>query len=1262
MSNNISEIKVTIGADASGLKREMGTAKQAIQTALDTKPIETANAALSDVAGKTGLLISRFNAVTTAAAGAFGLKSLIEGTVEAGDAVYKLSNRLNISAAEAGQLSRTLKLTGGDANTCASAMMRLDKSFLASGTAGENTRNTLAQFGVSLTDANGKMLPLNDQLANLAKGYKEAKEAGVQQEFLMNTLGVKGLALAQTLDQYAEAAETASKVKGIGLDPKQMHELNQQMKVMDMQAGQVKLAFTSALAPVAEDLFPEIINGLTTTATFLANNKTEIKEITTCLVQFIALYKSLQLANMAMNGAASFWQTMKMQAVESAGVQTTAQAEITAAQERQIARRVAAIERAAEREQAAVVRTVSKLNLSAEESAAMISEKCAVIAAKSAETAEMVASTMRAGFAAEAEAAAAAAVEANTALSSTAVAAAEMGTRLTVAHASAAESGQIATKTEMELALATTATGNAAVIAGEKNVAAKTETTIATAGATTATETLALANTNVGNTAAAAGARTVGVMATATTAVGTMTKAVWALAGGWLGVGAAIAYAAYCAVQFMSNRMAERKANTFEVDGQSYEWDKDNGTWTTTEQTQASRDAEAVNNPAMDYASGGLNKTVEVTDPEMLDRLNGAWFERHQNDDDYVAQLAAEAAQAEVYKRQAELESKMNAINTDVSVPSSNIGSTTAAPQKAPDVMHYSLLEGDNWTAQYANQIEYAASLHNIDPNAIAAILQIETNGDPDAVSPAGAIGLGQFMPETAAAYGINPHDPNESILGTAAYLSDLYHSFGSYELAAAGYNAGAGAVQQYGGVPPYQETQNYVAKFKGLYDGATSSVGPASDTASSADAAMRAEKQKQDRLKAAQKESDNLMRSMQNAVASNDGYDHKTDTLKAMQDILDKRAQITKLQQSGLPQPRIDALNKELDVYSASIGKKLNDKWQKVYDQMADDAYAAHAEERHDYEAMARAEYDTTVRKLADERKEKEKAVMRDKDDEKSKAAVSEWYYAQVAIAEEKRQKATREAHDKYISYLQDEGNLAAIIAELSNPIGAHAEETAINIDGQKELASEYVKLWKAAHGSMSYYIAQTADSMYSTLSDSMAEFVRGTKSAMNVLQDFGNSVLSMMAKIAAQRLAASWMTNILGAVTGGGTAAASPTVTSYSGAAAAFNKFMPSTAFPFADGGIVTAPTLGLVGEAGTNEAIIPLTDNNLRAMSGGGGKGGGCVVNITNKSDSKVGVASSNYDEALGKWVLNVVIDGASRDRGGFGTNLKTALGAK
>jgi soluble lytic murein transglycosylase-like protein len=103
-----------------------------------------------------------------------------------------------------------------------------------------------------------------------------------------------------------------------------------------------------------------------------------------------------------------------------------------------------------------------------------------------------------------------------------------------------------------------------------------------------------------------------------------------------------------------------------------------------------------------------------------------------------------------------------------------------------------------------------------------------ESNFNPNAGSPAGAQGIAQFMPGTAAAYGLeNPYDPEQAIDAQAHLMSDLLAQFGSVELALAAYNAGPGAVSGCNCIPPYPETQAYVARILGLLDGAGELLGP---------------------------------------------------------------------------------------------------------------------------------------------------------------------------------------------------------------------------------------------------------------------------------------------------------------------------------------------------------------------------------------------------------------------------------------------------
>jgi cell wall-associated NlpC family hydrolase len=111
----------------------------------------------------------------------------------------------------------------------------------------------------------------------------------------------------------------------------------------------------------------------------------------------------------------------------------------------------------------------------------------------------------------------------------------------------------------------------------------------------------------------------------------------------------------------------------------------------------------------------------------------------------------------------------------------------------------------------YANLFTGAAGRHGVDASLLAAVASVESNFDAGAVSPAGAQGLMQFMPETARGLGVSPLDPASAVDGAARYLKQLTGRFGSTELALAAYNAGPGTVSRYGGIPPYAETQNYV-------------------------------------------------------------------------------------------------------------------------------------------------------------------------------------------------------------------------------------------------------------------------------------------------------------------------------------------------------------------------------------------------------------------------------------------------------------------
>jgi Transglycosylase SLT domain/D-alanyl-D-alanine carboxypeptidase len=133
---------------------------------------------------------------------------------------------------------------------------------------------------------------------------------------------------------------------------------------------------------------------------------------------------------------------------------------------------------------------------------------------------------------------------------------------------------------------------------------------------------------------------------------------------------------------------------------------------------------------------------------------------------------------------------------------------------------------------RYRTVIATAALRNGLQPVLLAALLRSESGFDPRAVSRAGAQGIAQFMPATARGMGVSdPFDPAQAIPAAARLLSGHVRGFGSVPLALAAYNAGPGAVQRYGGIPPYPETQAYVARILALAGGAASiGGGPGGD------------------------------------------------------------------------------------------------------------------------------------------------------------------------------------------------------------------------------------------------------------------------------------------------------------------------------------------------------------------------------------------------------------------------------------------------
>ena len=156
------------------------------------------------------------------------------------------------------------------------------------------------------------------------------------------------------------------------------------------------------------------------------------------------------------------------------------------------------------------------------------------------------------------------------------------------------------------------------------------------------------------------------------------------------------------------------------------------------------------------------------------------------------------------------------------------VPATPAAVAVYSKVLHRINPQMPGWQSRdLARRVLVNAERWRLDANMLVAVVTVESRWHTHAVSSAGALGLGQLMPGTAAKLGVNPLNPVENLSGAARYLSGLVHRFGTknYDLVFAAYNAGPHAVTQYGGVPPYNETVEYVARVLDAWQNISRSV-----------------------------------------------------------------------------------------------------------------------------------------------------------------------------------------------------------------------------------------------------------------------------------------------------------------------------------------------------------------------------------------------------------------------------------------------------
>ena len=215
--------------------------------------LSTISKSLAGVALRAAVVATAITAASVA------LVKMSHSSIEAGERIYKLAQRLHVSYATAAQMSKAFAMVGMDANDAGAALMRLDKQVLNAGTSGNAASRMLSAFGVSLRNGDGTLKDYNQQLRALADGYQRAKKAGMEEEYVTQTLGARSREMIDILEDYDKAMAMAGEVKGASLlNPEKAHELSMEYRQMGMQAKQFGNGLSQALTPIAEWVLPRI--------------------------------------------------------------------------------------------------------------------------------------------------------------------------------------------------------------------------------------------------------------------------------------------------------------------------------------------------------------------------------------------------------------------------------------------------------------------------------------------------------------------------------------------------------------------------------------------------------------------------------------------------------------------------------------------------------------------------------------------------------------------------------------------------------------------------------------------------------------------------------------------------------------------------------------------------------------------------------------------------------------------------------------------
>lgn len=1226
MGTTIADLEVRIGADSNQFKQELQKVETQVGKAFNVNPINEFSTSVDSVTGRVGSLVSKFTAIAGIMAGGFGLTSMIEGSVKAGEAVYQLSQRYQITTKEASEMNRILKITGSDADTAAKTIMRLDKALSGNSNEGKKAQETLKLFGVSLTDANGKMLPINQQLAELAKGYKAAADAGYGQEYVMNTLGVRGLALISVLQNYNEAAEVASKVKGIGLNPEEMHKASLQLKEMELQFGQLKLASGAAITPLVMELLPQLLPYLQESAVWINKNKNEIASTAKTLVQIVALYESIKIAKKAAAAVNAVVSTVK-NSQSPMGLDT---AELTRAQEAQINKALRDNERVYAQMRREAIKTANQQKLSAEETSAFLAQEFSKISIKATQSAEQIRAAMTLGFQSVRAEAAESSIAVNRYILSTGVAAEESANLHVAANVRKVES-------DMAVVASQGKVGVAATVAGTKAVEASATATAAATANIEKNAVLAASYEGVGVRATTAGAVAVSAAGRAMGAVTTLTRAVWALAGGWLGVAAAVGFALYSMGQANKAEAEFQHANevTLMDKGKKYHLAKN-------------RDGKVV------FANDSAGY-VEV--PERLRNKYESYVSAQKK---ASADAALGEIKAEQAKMQAELATQMqNISNIGDSIGKTSTTTTHKDTSSAAETVRFMINQGIDPRIAFGmaggNMLESGGNTKNLNAKAV------NPNG--------GAFGIQQWLldrKEDLFNFAKQNHsDPYDIHTQQAFQVYEMLYGKekDNYKkaLAELGNSQDVGLAAKL--------VDKWITRSEGTEDIRSQKAANAQllykDMKGEGGLTGADILRRQKSIDDAKKDLKNLEGELKQSITGEIGTSYESEIQKIEEDVRKKSEAIKKIKDVS---DTIDTSNAEklLDQFKTVEVDKVNKKLQEQRDKLKLDTAKTNAEILGNYKNLAEQQFIVSKNELDREREERLKSVAKQKDDAEAKAQVEEWYTAKYKALVTERETAERESYDKAVKLAISRHDTNRLQQLTSSKDAKQYRDW----EGDTAKLQTFYKLWEQGNMSMSAATAEAAESFASGLSSIFSNLATDITSVKDLTQNMGKLILStvvnIIAKIAAARLAAALLGQSLGV---GGPSVASGgnvqklTMQGFVNSAIARMPNMPT--YKFASGGVITAPVMSLMGEGKDNEAVLPLNQNTFASLGRNIAStigGGPVMVNVNNYTNSKVTVTEETSTGDMKTQIVNIVIEEIASNRNGSQDILKQLIGGR